>query len=380
MLHHIPGSSEPVSIYPPLFSYVVQSPFFIEAFEKRLESSSRDQAQQQRIALLHKLMKNPKPKRTPSDVELELIAKCFGELFFDVYEAFDTRYTIFVHRQGSGPYALRGSTSSSSYCYQHRQTYRVRIDIYLNNVDPDDPFIDAIHTLLHELVHGFIDVYLDRNGLSATESMIRIGMTGHGSLFEQLFRKAAAFLRNKKCWKINVSHALCNSVENEQKQREKAYKLWKRINVIYPGGPKTFLELTKVLDIIWHKESSRLRGFMEEGRDLFEIILLMFYNKEGLWKGDWREPRRVLAGQKSHELFVMALNEDNRPSEYVKQHGFWFNETPALSAKADSLVSCNLESGKVYERGSESSKSRDKGNHGTRYGSSTKSISGIKEQ
>lgn len=111
--------------------------------------------------------------------------------------------------------------------------------IFLNMDDPyrganGTPYKDLVSTFVHERCHGSILSVADCRNLTSIESVVRLGIGGHGTLFSELFRVAANFLAKEGICFIDHEQYLWHSVESDYDKKEAAITLWQQIDNARP--------------------------------------------------------------------------------------------------------------------------------------------------
>ena len=221
--------------------------------------------------------------------QLEDVAKCLRNIIFR--RELLGRCDLIMARSGSMDVNVRGYTAVTSRCYVDQMVHRIKIAINPDEhpVHFDKPFLTSISTILHEMCHAFTFIFVDRRPLTPVESIIYIGIKGYGFLWAKLYRAAAFLLERLGCRLDAVPYSLDGSVRTEIRTRREAIRRWRDVSQRGPGLGGTPFRLEHELHISPRDTTVRLPRLIQEGRDYFEIILVLEF---GRWKGDWRNPIR----------------------------------------------------------------------------------------
>lgn len=177
-----------------------------------------------------------------------------------------------------------GSTEPYSRCTRHQQVYGVRIHVYI-----ESPFHELLETMLHEMIHAFIFLYLDLRQLSCLDYIINYGWHGHGRVFQKLLWSFACFLQHTMgdVWSIDAGEHLDHSMVQCVKQRQTIRKI---LEQVLDGLPKrkTYSRLRRALTMK-RKDGGWLKERIMEGRDILEIVIMLFFEHQ-CREYEWRRP------------------------------------------------------------------------------------------
>lgn len=184
----------------------------------------------------------------------------------------------------------RGETCVIRQCEAQRRVLEVKI-----MMNPDDSIqgfaesrlLQFAGTLLHEMCHAAILLYFaECRSLSCLESILHLGIEGHGTIYDALFRSMVGLFVRSTGWTIGLEAHLYNSIFQDRRKLTEAVRLWIQISYHLPESARIYAGLTKLL-ILTQNESGRLIKLIEDGRDVLEIIIILKYK---LWNGYWRLP------------------------------------------------------------------------------------------
>lgn len=246
-----------------------------------------------------------------SSDEVKALAKCLMELLFGG-RFFQRCEFVLASPNTNEP---RGSTTQTCRCDIHQQLYAVRIMINPED-DPDAPkqadrrYLDRLETLLHEICHAILGIAVDRRSLTPMQSIVYMGIGGHGRLFTELFKAVAYFLGKHTGWIVDVDAACSDSVRHDQNTLVGALEIWRDIRDNPLESARTYSELSPIL-VREPGDDMRLLYLIREGRDVLELVLMMLYGQTGV---DWRRPLQTLsrsehAQREPHTFIVEALRK-----------------------------------------------------------------------
>ena len=228
--------------------------------------------------------------RFSSAQEIEQTAALLDNLLFQ--GMLMSRCTFILETSSAMPTNRVGESRLTPGCPIHQQFPNAVIAINHNAVYPvssGPQFIDQLSTLLHELVHVYIYVYVDRRRLLPDEAMSYYGLHGHGYLFFEIFTAAATYLRRYQYWEIDMEVAMYSSVREDQRVQAELWQDWNRISSTLPWPVTAYTEIARHLGFDNAAAADTVRQLIDEGRDAFEIMLIVRYP----WsKMNWRYPNR----------------------------------------------------------------------------------------
>jgi len=262
-----------------------------------------------------------------SSYEVESLAKCLIDLL-GWGQLFERCEFVLA---GPGTMRERGLTALTCRCDIHQQVHAVKIVI---NQD-DDPgaskqadlrYLDRLEIALHEVCHAILDMSVDRRSLMPTESIVCMGIQGHGTLFTELFKAAAQFLRKHTGWVVDVNAACCRSVRRDRETGATALKVWRQICGNPLESARTYPGLSQFLTRE-PGDDMRLLYLMREGRDVLELVLMMLYSRRMGF--DWRRPSQTLSrsdrAQRNPYSFIVEALTKNSVTLYVRENESWFD-------------------------------------------------------
>jgi len=204
----------------------------------------------------------------------------------------------------------RGFTACTCRCDTHQQIHAVKIVINPDD-DPGAPeqadrrYLDRAETVLHELCHAILEIVVDRRSLTPMESIIYMGIDGHGTLFTGLFKAVAHFLGKHTSWIVDVDAACCRSVRRDRGTLAEALNIWGHIVMDPQESARTYAGLSQVL-IREPGDDMRLLYLIREGRDVLELVLIMLFGGQQF---DWRRPLQTVSrldqAQRDPHLFIV---------------------------------------------------------------------------
>lgn len=258
---------------------------YIEGFNRRPLSPLQLSA---RAELRQRLATTDLRSFFQSSDEVKALAKCLIDLMFGgrLFESCD-----FV-LASPNTMRYRGFTACTYRCDTHQQSHAVKIVINPDD-DPGAPeqadrrYLDRAETVLHEICHTILEVSVDRRSLTPTQSNFCMGIQGHGTLFIELFQAVAHFLGKHTNWIVHVDAACCEAIRQDREAAAEALRRWGQICEDPQGSARTYSRMSQVL-IRESGDNTRLLDLIREGRDVWELVLIMLY---GGHKGfDWRRP------------------------------------------------------------------------------------------
>jgi len=225
----------------------------------------------------------------------------------------------------------RGVTSVIHRCEKHKQILNVKITI-----NPDEPepgftgfrLLQYAGTLLHEMCHASILLFVDCGSFSPFESIIYLGMEGHGTLFDMLFRSMAGIFTWSTGWTISLDAHLYYSVCQDLRRRAEAAYLWTQTSYHLPESARNYAGLKQFLNLT-EDESERLVQLIIDGRDVLEIIVILRFD---MWDGYWRLPtwdvtQFIEAAGDPYSVIVEGLSETTVTPDALA-HCMWLLPLP----------------------------------------------------
>lgn len=152
------------------------------------------------------------------------IRLCRGFLDPELMTRVDMNWSVRNRLFRCGAY---GCTSLRDPCRTHQHNHRVQIliDPRRKNGEPRRDWADRIlATVLHEVVHAYIAIYLNEAVLSIRERVVIIGPGGHGMVFERLFQLLARSLQAKGVLDIDLTRDVLPSIGNTRQRRDLFFK------------------------------------------------------------------------------------------------------------------------------------------------------------
>lgn len=218
------------------------------------------------------------------------------------------RCVLVMERPGAMDRRTRGQTSVARHCDAHTRVLEVKITM---NPDLSDlrftghRLLQFAGTLLHEMCHASILLSTEYRSFSCLESITYLGMEGHGTLFEALFRSMADMFLSSTGWIISLEANLYCSVFEDRRKRAEAVFLWVRISNHLPESARNHAGLTRFLNLTQH-ESDRLVQLIIEGRNVLEIILIFKYGfLDGYWRlPPWNTTRLIEAERDPYSIII----------------------------------------------------------------------------
>ena len=241
-----------------------------------------------------------------SSGEVKALAKCLIDLTFGgrLFESCD-----FI-LASPNTMRYRGFTVCTCRCDTHQQIHAVKIVINPDD-DPGAPeqadgrYLDRAGTVLHELCHAVLEIAVDRRSLTPMESIIYMGIDGHGTLFTGLFKAVAHFLGKHTSWIVDVDAACCRSVRRHRGTLAEALNIWGHIVMDPQESARTYAGLSQVL-IREPGDDMRLLYLIREGRDVLELVFIMLFGGQQF---DWRRPLQTVSrldqAQRDPHLFIV---------------------------------------------------------------------------
>jgi len=293
-----------------------------------IESSSCSSETFRRITQAPKQPLNPKQQENSAGIQKMIAGHRWTsavsqqkakELFtyldnLEFYGELSGRCELVMGHPGAMDRRMRGETSVTRRCDTQRRILEVKI-----TMNPDESelgftgsrLLQFAGTLLHEMCHATILLYYaECRSLSCLESITYLGMEGHGTIFEALFRSMADLFVRSTGWTISLEAHLYNSVFQDRRKRAEAAYTWIEISYHLPESARNHAGLTQLLNLTQH-ESDRLVQLIIDGRDVLEIILILRY---GIWDGYWRLPpwntaRLIEAEKDTYSVLVKGISE-----------------------------------------------------------------------
>lgn len=214
------------------------------------------------------------------------------------------RCVLVMERPGVMDRLTRGVTSVTRRCDTHMRILEVKI-----TMNPDElglgftgpRLLQFAGTLLHEMCHASILLSPEFGSFSCLECIIYLGMEGHGTLFDALFRSTAAIFLMSTGWTISLEANLDHSVFEDRRKRTGAVRLWTQISCHLPESARNHAGLMLLLNLAQH-ESDRLVQLIIDGRDVLEIILMFKY---GFRDAHWRPAARLIEAKRDPYSFIV---------------------------------------------------------------------------
>lgn len=241
-----------------------------------------------------------------SSDEVKALAECLIDLLFEGRLFERCEFVL------ASPNTIRerGFTTPTCHCDTHQQVHAVRIVINPDD-DPSVPvqanrrYLDRLDTLVHEICHGILNTAVERRSLTPMESIVFVGIHGHGTLFAELFKAVAHFLGKHTNWIVDVEAACYRSVRYDREILAKTLNIWRHICRDPQESARTYAGLGRLL-IKRPGDDMRLLYLIREGRDVLELVLIMLF---GGREFDWRRPfqtrSRLDQAQRNPHSFIV---------------------------------------------------------------------------
>ena len=188
-----------------------------------------------------------------------------------------SRLYIVIQPSGALNPHVRATTSMFDYCVYHSQVHSVRIDFNRDCPPPgygDMRVRTVVATMLHELCHAFIMIFVNKKPYSPRESITLLGLDGHGTLFTELYTMTASFLRSIGCLDIPMEDCQINSINPDRRKQDEIFELWRKIE----SGDMTRRSIRRKLSQglnISRRDAAKFYRLLQEGLDIFEVILIL---------------------------------------------------------------------------------------------------------
>lgn len=112
----------------------------------------------------------------------------------------------------------RGQTAFKNVCSRHKQFHTATImlnDRRSDSNDADAYWVGILSTLIHELCHAYLKIFMSFGGRSAGNDLRVCGCQGHGTAFDWLLMVIANILRSAKALDIDLESCLNHSVNQD---------------------------------------------------------------------------------------------------------------------------------------------------------------------
>ena len=241
-----------------------------------------------RMAELARTMQ-PKGDIFPSRM-LNEFASCVDTIFFGSKLA--VRCDIFWGKRRGLRRNAQANTYSKNACVACQQVARAEIVL-----DPYRPSSETIAnwrkrvlcTLLHELCHAYIRIFVDRSSFNIDQAIEVFGLGGHGAMWQNLFGWIAWLLRAKRILNINMSLYLNRSVQHETSRMEIIYSLVRMIDAAEHSTDEIEGRLATAFNISTRR--ARLYRKLRHDQlllDRYSTLEIVVRVSRSMWPGNYR--------------------------------------------------------------------------------------------
>lgn len=209
-----------------------------------------------------------------------------------------------------------GLTTVVCGCHSHQQTRKVHIRIAQDHELDEDRLSSIIATVLHEMCHALIWIYINPKQFSCFESIIQNGLKGHGLLFQKVFTKCAAFLSEYGDCTIDSEEHLQPAIDEEVRERLEASRILSMTTKALPTDDRNYDALVKM----WRlgPESRKLLlQLIREGRNLLELVIILVCRRS---EADWRRPPSYAHASLHDETLALDFEDLRAENERAMEH------------------------------------------------------------
>lgn len=220
-----------------------------------------------------------------SEEVLQAFASYVDQVFFR--SALISRISISWTEEGAlrsrGP---NGRTVCRKKCVNHQQVHRAIIELDPKQNPGEDIAewrLRVLTTLVHELCHAYIGIFVNREMFLVEEGLSILGIGGHGIAFEKLYQLIAYVLYSEAGVFIDLDRSLWPKVRDNKRKREALFATCSAIERPGLTDDEKMKLLIEDLEITREKAQTFHR-LLSEGYTTLEAIVQL---GKRLWDGAW---------------------------------------------------------------------------------------------